>query len=330
MSLDDVILRLLRAAVFPGEQIVVVYENSKSDIERSCFRAADKLGCSFVSFNLDSFGERPLSSVPQEVVDAIMEADLFLQFIDKYSNEEFDEFITVRNKLIVLKYENKKLRVGQLLSVNSDLFSEIFSYNPNEIVDLNFKLLDLITNSREIVVKSRSGTDLKFEVGDLSWINQDADLRKPSSQHSLLAGEVYGCPGSVNGVAVIDGVMGGEFMKYDLEKTPVRIKIVDSRIVSFTCKNSELVERFFGHLKKYKNSEKVGELGFGTNIGLKKFYRILGVDEKFPGVHIAFGNPYPKKTGADWGSEVHIDCVMRNVDAWVGSTKVLENSKYLI
>ena len=32
-------------------------------------------------------------------------------------------------------------------------------------------------------------------------------------------------------------------------------------------------------------------------------------DEKFPGVHIAFGNPYGAHTGADWYSSTHIDVV---------------------
>ena len=32
-------------------------------------------------------------------------------------------------------------------------------------------------------------------------------------------------------------------------------------------------------------------------------------DEKFPGIHIAFGNPYGAHTGADWYSSTHIDVV---------------------
>ena len=40
--------------------------------------------------------------------------------------------------------------------------------------------------------------------------------------------------------------------------------------------------------------------------------RVIGnilQDEKFPGIHIAFGNPYGEHTGAKWRSSTHIDVV---------------------
>ena len=40
-------------------------------------------------------------------------------------------------------------------------------------------------------------------------------------------------------------------------------------------------------------------------------------DEKFPGIHIAFGNPYGAHTGADWNSSTHIDVVGTRFDIWV-------------
>jgi leucyl aminopeptidase (aminopeptidase T) len=35
-------------------------------------------------------------------------------------------------------------------------------------------------------------------------------------------------------------------------------------------------------------------------------------DEKFPGNHNAFGDPYGPETGAPWSSQAHVDGVMRN------------------
>ena len=40
-------------------------------------------------------------------------------------------------------------------------------------------------------------------------------------------------------------------------------------------------------------------------------------DEKIPGIHIAFGNPYGAHTGADWYSATHIDVVGRKFDIWI-------------
>jgi len=59
------------------------------------------------------------------------------------------------------------------------------------------------------------------------------------------------------------------------------------------------------------NSDRVGEFAIGTNIDLKDVIGEILQDEKYPGVHIAFGNPYGAHTGAEWDSSTHIDVVGR-------------------
>jgi leucyl aminopeptidase (aminopeptidase T) len=48
--------------------------------------------------------------------------------------------------------------------------------------------------------------------------------------------------------------------------------------------------------------------------------RVIGnilQDEKFPGIHIAFGNPYGEHTGAPWRSGTHIDVVGLGFNIWL-------------
>jgi leucyl aminopeptidase (aminopeptidase T) len=50
--------------------------------------------------------------------------------------------------------------------------------------------------------------------------------------------------------------------------------------------------------------------------------RVIGnilQDEKFPGIHIAFGNPYGEHTGAPWRSGTHIDVVGLGFNIWLES-----------
>ena len=61
----------------------------------------------------------------------------------------------------------------------------------------------------------------------------------------------------------------------------------------------------------------MGEFAIGTNIELKDVIGQILQDEKYPGVHIAFGNPYGAHTGAEWYSGTHIDVVGRKFDIWV-------------
>ena len=53
-------------------------------------------------------------------------------------------------------------------------------------------------------------------------------------------------------------------------------------------------------------------------------------DEKFPGIHIAFGNPYGAHTGADWYSSTHIDVVGTRFDIWVDDRQIMADGKFLI
>jgi leucyl aminopeptidase (aminopeptidase T) len=53
-------------------------------------------------------------------------------------------------------------------------------------------------------------------------------------------------------------------------------------------------------------------------------------DEKYPGIHIAFGNPYGAHTGAEWFSSTHIDVVGRNFDIWVDGEQIMRSGQFLI
>ena len=71
-----------------------------------------------------------------------------------------------------------------------------------------------------------------------------------------------------------------------------------------------------------------GELAFGTNLGLSAMIGILLQDEKFPGVHIAFGDPYGSQTHADWKSKTHVDVLTRNCDVWIDDDQVISKGHY--
>ena len=57
---------------------------------------------------------------------------------------------------------------------------------------------------------------------------------------------------------------------------------------------------------------------------------VLLQDEKIPGVHIAFGDPYGSQTGADWSSRTHIDVLTRSCDVWIDDEQVIANGRFLM
>ena len=82
-----------------------------------------------------------------------------------------------------------------------------------------------------------------------------------------------------------------------------------NRLVEAQSENRNCESDFWKYTHTDENSDRVGEFAIGTNIELKDVIGQILQDEKYPGVHIAFGNPYGAHTGAEWDSTTHIDVV---------------------
>jgi leucyl aminopeptidase (aminopeptidase T) len=98
--------------------------------------------------------------------------------------------------------------------------------------------------------------------------------------------------------------------------------------VSARCERKELEREFWNYCHHDEWSDRVGELAFGTNLALTDMIGILLQDEKVPGVHLAFGDPYGSQTGADWKSKTHIDVLTRDCNVWIDDTQVIAGSRY--
>lgn len=74
----------------------------------------------------------------------------------------------------------------------------------------------------------------------------------------------------------------------------------------------------------------MGEFAIGCLLGLKKLIGNLLQDEKFPGVHMAFGHPYPEITGQkSWDAPSHIDVIPLKVSVKVDGKPILKNGKFI-
>jgi leucyl aminopeptidase (aminopeptidase T) len=100
--------------------------------------------------------------------------------------------------------------------------------------------------------------------------------------------------------------------------------------VAARCDRGDLQEDFWDYCHTDANSDRVGELAFGTNLGLRDMIGILLQDEKVPGVHLAFGDPYGSQTHADWKSRTHVDVLTRACDVWIDGDQVIAGGQYLM
>ncbi len=131
---------------------------------------------------------------------------------------------------------------------------------------------------------------------------------------------------------MIDGVVGDYLCaKYgNLRETPLTIRVENSRLVEARSSNRALEREFWDYCHTDENSDRVGEFAIGTNIAIQDVIGNILQDEKIPGVHIAFGNPYGAHTGADWYSATHIDVVGRDFDVWIDGRQIMRRGRFLL
>ncbi len=115
-----------------------------------------------------------------------------------------------------------------------------------------------------------------------------------------------------------------------MNDNPLVLEIRGGRLVDAQCARKDLQKDFWDYCHTDANSERVGELAFGTNLGLREMIGILLQDEKVPGVHIAFGDPYGSQTHADWKSTTHVDVLTRHCDVWIDDEQVIADGQYLL
>jgi leucyl aminopeptidase (aminopeptidase T) len=197
---------------------------------------------------------------------------------------------------------------------------------------LSQQLCERMRTASTLTVKTPAGTEFTATFDpSLAWV-KTSGLINPRYWSNLPAGEVFTTPASVDGRFVCDGTAGDYFnAKYgSLDATPLTLEIRGGRLVDARCDRSDLQQDFWDYCHTDANSDRVGELAFGTNFGLRRMIGILLQDEKFPGVHLAFGDPYGSQTHADWKSRTHVDVLTRDCNVWIDDEQVIARGQYLL
>jgi len=226
----------------------------------------------------------------------------------------------------------RKIRHAHMVNINRQIMLEGMRADFLKVDRISTKVIELVRRASQVRATTAVGTDLVADLNsNYRWL-KTSGIISPDKWGNLPGGEVFTTPGEVNGTFVVDGVVGDYLCaKFgSLRDTPLTIRVKGNRLVDAHSTNRELEEDFWNYTHTDENSDRVGEFAIGTNIGLKDLIGEILQDEKFPGVHIAFGNPYGAHTGAEWYSSTHIDVVGRQFDIWVDGEQIMRRGQFLI
>jgi leucyl aminopeptidase (aminopeptidase T) len=226
----------------------------------------------------------------------------------------------------------RRIRHAHMVNINRQIMLEGMRADFLKVDRISEKVVQKLRQAKRVRAKTSAGTDLVADLNpNYRWL-KTSGLISPDKWGNLPGGEVFTTPGEVNGTFVIDGVVGDWLCaKFGgLKDNPLTIKVKGNRVVEAHSSNRELEKDFWAYTHTDENSDRVGEFAIGTNIELKDIIGQILQDEKYPGIHIAFGNPYGEHTGADWYSSTHIDVVGRNFDIWVDDEQIMRGGQFLI
>ena len=310
----------------PHEKVTIITDEASQEIAASLVQEIEAVGAPFGAFVLEACATRPLAHLPAEIA-ADMESSQVSIFCAKAQQHELLSRMEMTDIV-----NRRKMRHAHMVNISRDIMLQGMRADFHVVDAISRKVLAIVSRATSIRCTTPAGSDFTATMNpNYRWI-KTSGLISPEKWGNLPGGEVFTTPGEVNGTFVIDGVVGDYLCeKYgNLKQTPLTVKIVKNRLVSAESTNQALRDDFWAYTHTDENSDRVGEFAIGTNIQLEQVIGQILQDEKFPGIHIAFGNPYGAHTGADWYSSTHIDVVGTEFDIVVDDVPLMKAGKFLI
>jgi leucyl aminopeptidase (aminopeptidase T) len=226
----------------------------------------------------------------------------------------------------------RRMRHAHMVNINHQIMLEGMRADFRLVDEISTRVITRVRVAKQIRATTPAGSDFTADLNpEYRWVKTSGIISR-DKWGNLPGGEVFTSPGEVNGTFVIDGVVGDWLCdRYgNLKDMPLTVRVEKNRLVSAESSNQRLRDDFWAYTHTDENSDRVGEFAIGTNIQLREIIGHILQDEKFPGIHIAFGNPYGAHTGADWYSSTHIDVVGAQFDIWADNDKIMERGRFLI
>jgi leucyl aminopeptidase (aminopeptidase T) len=312
--------------VQPEEKVCLITDEATLEIAAAIVHELEELGSPYRAWVLEDLAPRPLKDLPSEILEDLETSQVSIFAVQAQRNE-------LRTRMQMTDVVNRrKIRHAHMVNINRQIMLEGMRADFHRVDRLSAKVVAMVRQARRVRAKTAAGTDLTAELNpNYRWL-KTSGIITPEKWGNLPGGEIFTTPGEVNGTFVIDGVVGDYLCaKFgNLRQHPLTVHIKNNRLTEAHSENHELEDDFWNYTHTDENSDRVGEFAIGTNIDLKDVIGQILQDEKYPGVHIAFGNPYGAHTGAEWDSSTHIDIVGRKFNIWVDDAQIMQDGKFLV
>lgn len=312
--------------VQPEEKVTLITDEACKEIAASLAAQLNARGCRHTDFVLEELAPRPLVDMPQVILDDLATSQVSIFAVQAQVNE-------LKTRMQMCNVVNdKKLRHAHMVNIEKKIMLEGMRADFQKVDELTLRVMNIVKRAKKIRATTPAGTDVTADLTpEYKWIKTSGIISR-DKWGNLPGGETFTSPLEVNGRFVVDGVVGDYLCaKYgDLAAAPLTLTVKENRLTGASSENKELEQEFWQYTHRDSNSDRVGEFAIGTNLALSHVVGNILQDEKIPGVHMAFGDPYGSHTGAQWTSTTHIDVVGQHFDIWADDMQIMSAGKFLV
>jgi len=332
MIIDDEVRKGARNAVRvcmnvqAQDRVFILTDDITLGIGQALADEAAATGAAVELHRLEEYAPRPITVVPARLIPDI---EAFAPTVTFFAASSQEGEVAFRMELGAHLRQVLKVRHAHMPEITPRLMREGMQADYRQVYMLTMQVYERARQAKVIHVTSPKGTDLtaRFDPG-LKWIPCHGLYHKQGQWGNLPEGEVFTCPATAEGTIVAD-VLGDYFSpKYGVLEHPMTFHIVDGWVERVECADKAIEAEVWAYLNSTENGRRVGEFAIGTNTAVTEPIGNLLQDEKIPGVHVAFGNPYPHQTGADWSAKVHMDVIPSRCTIEVDDEVIMMDGKF--
>jgi aminopeptidase len=318
---------LVCMGIHAGDRVAIIEDRGRADIAAAIRREAESAGAEVRSWVMEDVVQRPARGFPSELRDAII---AFAPTVSFYVGHGMPGELAFREPMRSLLVGRLRCRHGHMIGITPEVMEDGMAGDYEAIYRQTRRIYEVVRAARSIEVRSPLGTEMRATFDGARWVPCDGRYHEQGRWGNLPEGEVFTSPASLDGVLVAEE-LGDHFAeRYGLLATPVRLHLTAGRVTKVECDDAALAGEVETYLGQHPESNRAGEFAIGTNLGLTRVVGNFLQDEKYPSVHVAFGDPYGAETGADWSAPSHVDVLTTSTDVVVDGRPVMERGRFVV
>lgn len=314
--------------VGPSDRVCIVRNLPRREIAEAIAEESRSTGAEVRAWTMEDYGPRPLVHFPAPMAAEIRE---FRPTVSFFIGTGQKGELAFRHAMRGFLVDELHCRHGHMIGIDDLLMADGMAGDYDEVYRVTRSVYEIVRHARTITVETPLGTELTATFSpDRRWIPSDGRYWNQGEWGNLPEGETFTSPLGVEGLLVAEELGDWFAEKYRVISPGIRMHIKEGRLTGFETPDAALAADLSDYLATDENSKRVGEFAIGTNIGLTRIVGNFLQDEKFPGVHIAFGDPYGEETNADWSCASHVDALASHATVTVDGRTIMEAGRILV